>query len=558
MATPLANSPKNRFPGLRTYEAMRTLLYLGCFVGAAVMTFGLTPLVLRLATRAGVVDLPGGRRVHATPIPRLGGLAVFLGLMAAVGSYIIVSDVEVVERVTAARDFPALILACFLVFGIGLVDDVKDLSPSTRILVEAAAATVLMTSGYLIDSIWHPFGPPLPLGVLAYPVTLMWFIGVTNAFNLIDGLDGLLSSVAIASLVGIMLVGSSIFMTGTPIFALTLAGGLLGFLPWNWHKARIFMGDSGSLLVGFLVAALALKVSRYHVEAGGVALHVMVALCAMPIAETSLTVARRYVSGARLFSGDKSHTHHVLIRRKRLSVPMAVLALTCVQILFSAIAVASRIRLGWYSLIPVGLLLVFVLLAVRWLNYVEFAVLARYLLGGLVRQRRRSLTNIFSLANAGTTLGGVESAQDLSDSLERLVHSGYFIFIGIELRGEHMGIIADTVVPCQARNREAGEYLVGRGDHPCWLISREVDDAERRASRGNMRYALPLVSDGVTYGEIVCDRLYDPGSTEETTARDVYHYLALPLADVMARLSARSSPAEPGLGQTKVVGSPPA
>jgi hypothetical protein len=432
-----------------------------------------------------------------------------------------------------------------------------------------------MKAGFLIDSIWSPFGEPTQLGFLAYPVTLLWFIGVTNAFNLTDGLDGLLSSVGLASVTGCAVVGLSVGMVGTPALALALAGALAGFLPWNWHRARMFLGDSGSLLVGFAAAALAIKVSRYG--SGGIAFHVLLSLCAIPAIETFLTLARRYVTGRPFFSPDQGHVHHVLVHRKGLTVPRTVIALAGAQILFSGMAVFSRVRLGWYALIPNAVLLVAACACIRWLGYVELGVIRRHVLDRLFLYcRRRHLSALAEIARGGELVRGAKSTSELKDRLWTAMEEGRFDFVALELSGLGAQVLADEPTFSECRNAEAVAYLAGRNGRPGWLFSvprrrpddhvsrptgprrpddladptGEASDVNRnRQAPGSsgpskdrtlrrcagVTFAVHLLTGDGRYGRLVCHRRDDLRSPAPA-AKDVQQYLAEPLAEVMERL----------------------
>ncbi|MCW8142145.1 MAG: hypothetical protein KIT58_24825, partial [Planctomycetota bacterium] len=185
-------------------------LLAGAFAGSALCAYVATPVVARLAERIGSVDHPGGRHAHLRPTPRLGGLAVMGAL--ALGAAIFAAFLAVtggLESVVATlwRDeLVAFVLPCALVFVVGFVDDVRGLSPSTKLVVEAVAASFLIQRGFVIDVVANPVGQPIELGIFAFPVTLLWFVGITNAHNLVDGLDGLLGSIAVTALAGCAVV----------------------------------------------------------------------------------------------------------------------------------------------------------------------------------------------------------------------------------------------------------------------------------------------------------------------------------------------------------------
>lgn len=429
---------------------------LSAFVGAAVVTGAATPLVARLATRLGVVDQPGGRRVHDRATPRLGGVAVALGLLVGAVAYGVLFGLDALLAILTRDQLLAFLLPCLLVFLVGLVDDIRGLSPTSRLAVEAVAATFLVQAGYVIDNVANPFGDPIDLGLFAMPLTVMWLVGVTNAYNLIDGLDGLLGSVSFAALVGIAAVAFLGERSASGILAAALAGSVLGFLVWNWHPARIFMGDSGSLLIGFAIAALSIKVARNKIGAGTLALHVPLLLCGLPIAETLLTLARRHISGRPYFSGDRSHIHHVLLN-KGLAVPTVVRALALISALLATVAVLSR---NWREqAFLAGAVVVFALavMALRWLGYLELKVLAARLIHALRHPRRADLARAVTAASVAESIGRATSASQLRQALDAAVADLQLDALGLALADDLRPLLTD-VLP--SRSDETGDVVL--------------------------------------------------------------------------------------------------
>ena len=403
-------------------------------VGSALTAYLVTPAVAALARRVGAIDIPGGRKVHVAAVPRLGGAALFAGFLVGTFAYGLAFGWERLGRVFTGESFLLLLVPAGFVFLVGVVDDVRGLGPAPRVVAELLAAGVLLQSGYIIDVVANPFGEPLHLGLMAVPVTLLWFVGVTNSFNLVDGIDGLLGVLGVAALGGAAGVAFLQGQTGTGVLSLALCGALLGFLRWNWHPARIFLGDSGSLLVGFVVAAISLKVAR-TTDMKVLNFHVPLALCAVPVTETFLTIARRYVNGQAYFSGDQSHIHHVLLK-SGLPVPVAVGILGLLAALFSAAAVLS---LSWRrtgALTTIAVLLVAVVIGLRRLHYVEFRVLLDRILHNLFRPRRRGLSELTVLARAGDRLRESVGPGDVEECLRALCADARLTFVALELTGE--------------------------------------------------------------------------------------------------------------------------
>lgn len=279
--------------------------------------FGLTYPAIKLAPKLGFMDVPKDeRRMHAEPTPRMGGAAIFLSFMLAlsVTGYFF-------------KVLPYLVGGLIIVI-IGMLDDKFGIKPSLKILGQGLSGVVLCAFGITLRYV-TVFGYTLDLGILAYPVTVILVIGVTNILNLIDGLDGLCSGISIFGCGGIALC-SVIFGDGTvaPI-ALVLLCATLGFLPHNTNPAKIFLGDTGSMFLGFMLAGLSCA-TFFSAPEGEFTLSAftMFALLGIPIFDTAFAIVRRLCSGQSIFCGDKKHIHHRLTARygQRLAVALIYLA----------------------------------------------------------------------------------------------------------------------------------------------------------------------------------------------------------------------------------------
>ncbi|HJU41416.1 MAG TPA: MraY family glycosyltransferase [Vicinamibacterales bacterium] len=323
---------------------MTVYLLLG-FSSAALALF-LTPLIGRGSAALGLVDAPGGRKVHAQSVPRLGGVAVVAAASLAL--------LLVPAFVPGPRDagmwivLRPVIIGAVLIFLAGLADDVRGLAPGPKLIVEFAAAAAVMASGLLIERISF-LGTTWPLGWLSYPITAAWLVGLTNAFNLIDGIDGL--APGIAALAGAA-CGAILIVRGHQPEAMLLAafvGAMLGFLVYNFAPASIFLGDSGSLVAGFLLASTA--IAGWQKGATALASAVPLLIFALPIADAATTLVRRIVARPadgrsitatlrRIAEPDREHIHHRLLSLGW-SVPRTVIILYGVTALLSILALAT-------------------------------------------------------------------------------------------------------------------------------------------------------------------------------------------------------------------------
>jgi UDP-GlcNAc:undecaprenyl-phosphate GlcNAc-1-phosphate transferase len=303
------------------------------------------------------MDIPDKRKVHSTSTPRLGGLAVFSSFAVSLTllfflfpdlSPTIISDVE--DAFVNTIQAVLVVVAFLMVFAVGMRDDIKTLEPGPKFAVQFAAATLIYFAGFSITFVTNPAGPGvLNLQILSYPVTVLWIVGITNAFNLIDGLDGLASGVAAIALITIVSISLVHQQLGIAMIALILAGSIVGFLWFNFRPATIFLGDSGSLFIGFFLALLSIQ-SFTKASTTFAALIPIFAL-GLPILDTTLSMLRRLFSwflpereqasrdvtfrkvARSIFSPDKSHIHHQLINRG-LSHKNTVLVLYMVSALF--------------------------------------------------------------------------------------------------------------------------------------------------------------------------------------------------------------------------------
>ncbi len=278
---------------------------------AAVTAWAVTPLARWLAFRIGIVDQPGIRKVHREPIPYLGGLAILVALLASLGATALVARDAADSFARLSPQVLAILGGAAAMFVVGLVDDLTGMRARHKLFAQLAVAGWMYAAGIRIDSI--PLGSEwsIELGVLSLPVTLLWIAGVTNAVNLIDGLDGLASGIGAIAAGAIAYVAYGAGNLPVAITMLALCGSLLGFLGHNHHPARIFLGDSGSLLIGFLLATCAVATGGKNGASLGI-LGPFLAL-GLPILDMCFAMLRRAIERRGIFSADRSHVHHRLM-----------------------------------------------------------------------------------------------------------------------------------------------------------------------------------------------------------------------------------------------------
>lgn len=302
---------------------------------AAILTLALSPLVRRLAIKTGVVDQPSQRKVHQEAMPLLGGAAIFIAFWAAV---------FITQPLT--KEIIAFCAGSLLILISGIWDDSRNIRPVLKLVFQMAAALIVMLYGGLrINFVTSLFGAaPINLGWFAFPLTLGWIVGLTNAINLMDGLDGLAAGVSGIAAVTIGIIAWMEGFAPAGILALILGVSALAFLPSNFYPAKIFMGDTGALFLGFSLAVL--SIMGLTKMATTVSLFLPILVLGVPIFDTLLAIVRRLMNKTPIFSPDKDHLHHRLLAMG-LSHKNAVLAVygVCVFLSLSAVGI---------SLLPTG------------------------------------------------------------------------------------------------------------------------------------------------------------------------------------------------------------
>jgi len=281
----------------------------GAFFITLFVSFALTPVIRRLSGKLNIYAKHSDRTMHVGQIPKLGGAAILFALYLGI-LFLLIFDKTIFDGNN--RYLLSLVTGSFLLFLLGAFDDKYDLNCNIKLLVEFVVAILAVYAGWRIEVLLLPGAYELELGIWTYPVSVLWIAGIINAINLIDGLDGLASgiiivilftSAAIAALFGNFLVVS---------LAIILAGAVFGFVKYNLNPASIFLGDAGSLSLGFLLGCLTMRASE--IQTGLVAAIIPLLLLAIPIADTALAIIRRVRRRVHPFHADQDHLHHRLVR----------------------------------------------------------------------------------------------------------------------------------------------------------------------------------------------------------------------------------------------------
>lgn len=345
---------------------------------AAALSFALTPVARWIAIRAGAVDRPDPRKVHVGEIPRLGGLAVVVSTAIVTGILWSLGEMRVVR---IADDLAlGLSLGLLPILAISIVDDIRPLPALPKYLVQLAGASVAVSLGIRLGADVNVFGQQVHLGWLAIPISLLWITGVTNAFNIVDGLDGLSAGLALISAGTLAGVSLLVGRPGLAALAIILAGALAGFLPYNLHPAKIFLGDTGSTAIGFCLACLALRGGS--TLSSGLAILAPILVLGLPIAETLVSMARRFVrrltrgDGSGVFEADREHFHHRLLKLG-LDQRRAVMLLYAVGIAFASLGFLSLFLSYRKAAVLLATMVIAAIVALSRLGYEEFAMLRR-------------------------------------------------------------------------------------------------------------------------------------------------------------------------------------
>jgi len=426
---------------------MRTFLI--AFAIAFFCGIALTWLIRNLAIRWKLYDQPEGRKIHSAPIPRLGGIAVAIAFSIPILA-LALWDNDISAALFAERGLLiSLLCGGGLVLAVGIHDDLKGARALTKLIGQITAAMVVFHAGVQIDFVSVPFAGPIALGAWSFPVTLFWIVLVTNAINLIDGLDGLAGGV-------VVLAGATLFVMsvveGNVVGALLLCsavGATLGFLRFNWNPASIFLGDTGSLFLGFILALVSTHSSQksytlFSIVAAFVAL-------ALPIFDLSMAVVRRYMVGKPVFSADQYHVHHMLLRKGLSQRQTAVILLGGATTLglLALVFIYSSDRI---SVLSIGALAVMTAVVTHFLGYADIIRAGRQskLFGDLETAARERATAVEAIRS------NIATASDEDSLWSLLVPAGE----ALDLETFRFDVVSTT--PSNAMERRSLEWKRNR------------------------------------------------------------------------------------------------
>ncbi len=400
------------------------------FVLAVAVAAALTPIVCRVALKLGAVDAPAARRVHTRAVPRLGGIAIVVAFYLPLAALFALDSSSARQLFANPRMVAGIAAGALLVAGIGLWDDVAGLGAKRKLLFQCAAACIAFAGGLRIQGITLPVIGQLDFGWFALPVTILWIVGIINALNLIDGLDGLAGGIAFFACVTNFVVAELAGNVLTCLVCATLAGGILGFLFYNFNPAKIFMGDCGSMFLGFILACAALLGAGTQKSPTVIAILVPLLAMGLPVMDMLFAIARRFLERRSIFAADRGHIHHRLldigITHRR-----AVMMLYGLSLVFTLVALAIHMGRSWQVGAALLLLCTVLLGAVRFLGQFRMSLITQ-MNDGFTQKLRRGVPAVLP------QIRSARSPEEVSRILERFAGEHGLLAVMFEPAGESL------------------------------------------------------------------------------------------------------------------------
>lgn len=447
-----------------------TLVYLGTFLGALLLAFISTKVVRDLANRHNWVSAPHNpRHLHTKALPRLGGVAIVFSFLCAIAIGLGVQRIFHPESNLHLSSLFTILPPALLIFLLGVYDDVRTAGAYFKFGVQALAGAMLFAGGLRISDIPLLFGAHQFSWFVGLPLTIFWVMAITNAFNLIDGLDGLAAGSALFSTMVMFVVAILGGMSLVSLVTLALAGAVLGFLRYNFNPATIFLGDCGSLFVGFLLSALSLKGAQKATTLIAVAIPLV--SFGLPILETTLSIARRFISGRPVFTADREHIHHKLLEHGW-SHRQVVIILYGVSAVFALLS----LFLLWPTGSTLGLVLAVlgtgVWLGVQHLGYLEFGEIRR--VAQRTIEQRHIFINNLAVRRAVEELKVADSVHQINKILTAAFDSNDFDAFELRPSGSNSHGLhrLETAAP-KLSWRKAGARITPEFEH-AWSLTLDL------------------------------------------------------------------------------------
>src|SRR5882762_2208141 len=443
--------------------------YFALFLISAGASLTVTPLLRRFCERFQLLDEPRGKRkVHQKAVPRLGGIAIFLSLGIALSVLPLVNNLLTQALRPQLRGIIVFLICGSIVLLLGVYDDLRGANAWVKFTGLAGATILFYLLGGRIEGLSIPFVGNVTLHpALGFLLTLVWVVGIANAFNLIDGIDGLATGSALFSSLVLLVVSLIQGNALVAVVALVLTGALAGFLRYNFNPASIFLGDSGSLFVGFALAMLSVQGSQKASTAVAVAIPILA--FGLPMVDTSVAIARRFLSGKPIFQGDREHIHHMLLERGW-SQRRVVLVLYGVSALFGLLAmlfVNSGNSLTAVVLFVVGVVVVLALGNLRYHEVDELRASVKRNIG----ERRARLANNLRMRRACRSVSSAATLDELFDGVLEVLELGAFAYATALLSCDGDLDVNQTAIALASRDASRGFAVINDG-RVCWSWKR--------------------------------------------------------------------------------------
>ncbi len=483
------------------------LSYLTLFTLSFLTALLITPIVRRKATEWGAIATPdNGRHIHSHPTPRLGGVAIYVAFVVTLACVPFLGNLVSESFRANLPKLAALLGPATFIFLFGVYDDFRGANAPLKLAFQATAAVMVYAAGFRIENLSSPFGGywHLPL-LLSFPLTVLWIVGLTNAFNLIDGIDGLAAGASVFALLSILVFSVAQGNPEISLIAVVLAGAVIGFLRHNFNPATIFLGDSGSLFLGFTAAVLSLAGSQKGSTI--VAIAIPLVSFGLPLTEAGLSLVRRFLSGQSLLAGDRGHIHHRLLDHGLTQRQAAILlyAVCALFSLFGLMLLNPQRNLAALIFFVLGVGIVF---GVQRLHYAEFSEL-----GNLIKRRRRAMAVNVRVRRTSDDLSHVTNANQLFAALDSMFETDEFDCALLEINRDEPIFESHAV-----RHRH---LAMGRAGRVIWAWKRsevEFDDLLSSARCWTLR--VPLIDDrSETIGAVVFYRTL----VDEAPAIEISH-----------------------------------
>ncbi len=464
--------------------------YFALFIIANCSALIITPLIRRLCERFKLLDVPAdGRRVHTSATPRLGGVAIYLSLMLALSGLFLVSNLLTEALAYYRPVFFKVLIPSTLVLLLGVYDDLRGTGAAVKFIGLGLIASLFYAMGGRIEAVSMPF-----LGVLHFPavisfvLTVFWLVAISNAFNLIDGVDGLATGAALFSSIVILVVallgGHSVMIVVT----IVLCGALAGFLRYNFNPASIFLGDSGALFVGFLLASLALLGAQKATTT--IAVITPILAFGLPVVDTTVAMTRRLIGRRPIFEGDGEHIHHMLLARgwSQRRVVLILYSVCAGFGLFAALTTKASSPVTGFVLFVIAAVVIVALGQLRYHEVDELRAGVKRTVG----DRRIRVANNIRVRRAGLALSKAASLNEVFEALRRMLEFEEFAYANVQLGQTGRADAGERAFKAIEQRRPL-QQIEFSNDRIVWCWKREgVDEDDVIGSSEYWCFRLPL------------------------------------------------------------------